>query len=58
LDQKRKAHCHIIIKALNLQNKENILKAAREKDQVAYKGRPIRITPTSQQRYENLEGAG
>ena len=43
-DQKRKSSHHIIIKTLNAQNKERILKAAREKDQVAYKGRPIRIT--------------
>ena len=27
-----------------LQNKERLLKAAREKDQVTYKGRPVRIT--------------
>jgi hypothetical protein len=29
----------------NAQNKERILKAVREKGQVTYKGRPIRITP-------------
>lgn len=28
----------------HIQNKEGIFKAAREKDQVTYKGRPIRIT--------------
>jgi hypothetical protein len=44
-DQKRKSSGHIIVKALNAQNKERILKAAREKGQVTYKGRPIRITP-------------
>ena len=33
------------MKTLNTQNKERILKAAREKGQVTYKGRPIRITP-------------
>ena len=44
LDQKKSPH-HIIIKTLNIQNKERILKAAREKEQVAYKGRPIRNTP-------------
>ena len=32
---------HIIIKTLNVQNKEGILKAARGKDQVIYKGRPF-----------------
>jgi hypothetical protein len=44
-DQKRKPSCHIIIKTLNAQNKERILKAAREKSQVTYKCRPIRVTP-------------
>jgi hypothetical protein len=42
-DQKRKSSCHIIIKTLNTQNKEIIVKAAREKGQVTYKCRPIRI---------------
>ena len=45
LDQKRNSSCHIIIKTPNAQNKERILKAVREKGQVTYKGRPIRITP-------------
>jgi hypothetical protein len=45
LDKKRKSSCHIIIKTPNAQNKERILKAVREKGQVTYKGRPIRITP-------------
>jgi hypothetical protein len=45
LDQKRNSYCHIIIKAPNAQNKERILKEVREKCQVTYKGRPIRITP-------------
>jgi hypothetical protein len=38
LDQKRKSFYHIIIKTLNLQNKERLLKSAREKGQVTYKG--------------------
>ena len=45
LDQKRNSSHHIIIKTPNAQNKERILKAVREKGQVIYKGRPIRITP-------------
>jgi hypothetical protein len=32
-------------KTPNAQNKERPLKAVREKGQVTYKGRPIRITP-------------
>uniref|UniRef100_A0ABK0L1P8 Nucleic acid binding protein n=1 Tax=Rattus norvegicus TaxID=10116 RepID=A0ABK0L1P8_RAT len=45
LDQKRNTSRHIIVKTPNAQNKERILKAGREKGQVTYKGRPIRITP-------------
>uniref|UniRef100_A0ABK0LEB8 Nucleic acid binding protein n=1 Tax=Rattus norvegicus TaxID=10116 RepID=A0ABK0LEB8_RAT len=45
LDQKRNTSHHIIVKTPNAQNKERILKAVREKGQVTYKGRPIRITP-------------
>ena len=45
LDQKRKSPRHIIIKTLSIQNKERILRASREKQQVTYKGKPIRITP-------------
>ena len=45
LDQRRNSFCHIIIKTPNAQNKERILKAVREKGQVTYKGKPIRITP-------------
>ena len=40
----KKSLCHIIIKTLNIQSKERILRAAKEKGQVTYKGRPIRIT--------------
>ena len=35
---------HIIIKMANFQDKERILKAAREKKEVTYKGAPIRKT--------------
>ena len=45
LDQKRNSSHHIIVKTPNALNKERILKAVREKGQVPYKGRPIRITP-------------
>ena len=44
-DQNRNTSGHIVIKTPNVLNKERILKAVREKDQVTYKGRPIRITP-------------
>ena len=38
LDQKRKSFCYILMKTINVQIKQRILKAAREKGQVTYKG--------------------
>ena len=35
---------HIIIKLTKIKDKEKILKAAREKKQVTYKGTPIRLS--------------
>ena len=35
---------HILIKLTNVKHKEQILKAAREKQQITHKGIPIRIT--------------
>jgi hypothetical protein len=43
LDQKRNSSRHIIIKTSNAQNKERVLKAVREKGQVANKSKTIRI---------------
>jgi hypothetical protein len=45
LDQKRNSSQHIIIRTTNALNKNRILKAVKEKHQVTYNGRPIRITP-------------
>jgi spore coat polysaccharide biosynthesis protein SpsF (cytidylyltransferase family) len=45
LDQKRNSSQHIIIRTTNALNEDRILKAVREKGQVTYKGKPIRITP-------------
>ena len=45
LDHKRKSSHHLRIKTLNIQNKERILKAARESGQVIYKSIPVRMTP-------------
>ena len=42
---KRPTTRHIIIKMANFQDKERILKAAREKHEVTYKGAPIRLAP-------------
>jgi hypothetical protein len=35
---------HIIIKTTSTENRERILKAVREKKQITYKGKPIKIT--------------
>ena len=45
LDQKRNSSHHLIIKTPNVQNKEIILKAVREKGQETYKSRHIRLKP-------------
>ena len=44
-EQEIKPSYHIIIKILDEQNNDTILKAAREQGQVPYKGKPIRIIP-------------
>jgi hypothetical protein len=49
---------HIIIKTLSIQNKESILKAAKEKRQVIYKGNPIRITADFSTQTLNVKGHG
>ena len=35
---------HIIIKLMKIKHKESILKVAREKKEITYKGIPIRLT--------------
>ena len=45
LDQNRNSSHHIVFKTPNVLNKEKVLKAVKEKGQVTYKGRPIRIRP-------------
>jgi hypothetical protein len=44
LDQNRTTPQHIIIKTIRTENRERILKAVREKKQIAYKGKPMKIT--------------
>jgi hypothetical protein len=44
LDQNRTTPRHIIIKTTSTENRERILKAVREKKQITYKGKPIKIT--------------
>ena len=44
LDPRRNIPRHIIIKLSKIKDKEKILKAAREKERVTYKGVPIRLS--------------
>ena len=44
LDPKRTTPKHIILKMPKVKDKERILKAAREKQRVTYKGVPIRLS--------------
>jgi hypothetical protein len=43
-DQNRTTPWHIIIKTTSTETRERILKAIREKKQITYKGKPIKIT--------------
>jgi ribosomal protein L39E len=44
LNQNRTTPQHIIIKTTRKETRERILKAVREKKQITYKGKPIKIT--------------
>ena len=44
MDPRRNTSRYIIIKLPNIKDKEKILKAAREKETVTYKGVPIRLS--------------
>ena len=44
LDPRRNTQRHIIIKSPNIKDKQRILKAARGKETVTYKGVPIRLS--------------
>jgi hypothetical protein len=43
-DQNRTSPQHIIIRRTSTENRKRILKAIREKKQITYKGKPIKIT--------------
>jgi hypothetical protein len=43
-DQNRTTPWHIIIKTTSTETRERILKAVKEKKQITYKGKPIKIT--------------
>ena len=44
LDPRRSTPRHIIIKLCKIKDKKRILKAAREKETVTYKGVPVRLS--------------
>ena len=44
LDPKRNTPRHIIIKLCKIEDKERIIKAARGKERVTYKGMPVRLS--------------
>ena len=50
LDPKRNTPKHTIIKLLKIKDKERILKEARGKERVTYKGVPIRLSLISQKK--------
>ena len=58
LDPKRNTPRHIIIKLPKIKDKERILKAARVKDTVTYKGVPIRLSADFSKKPCRQEEAG
>ena len=58
INPKRNTLRHILIKLSKIKYKEKILKAAREKQQITYKGIPIRLTLIFQQKLWKPEGSG
>ena len=44
INPRRNTPRHIVIKLAKIKDKENLLKAAREKRQITYKATPIRLT--------------
>ena len=58
LDPRKHTPRHIIIKLSKIKDKERILKAAREKETVTYKGVPIRLSVDFSKKPCRQEGAG
>ena len=44
INPRRNTLRHIVIKLTKIKDKEKLLKATREKQQITYKGTPIRLT--------------
>ena len=58
INPRRKMSRHILIKLSKIKYNEKILKAAREKQQMTYKGIPIRLRADQQQQHCKPEGSG
>ena len=58
LDQRKHTPRHIIITLPNIKDKETILKAARERKTVTYKGVPIRLSADFSKETLQQEGSG
>ena len=57
INPRRNMPRHILIKLKKIKVKEKILKAAREKQQITYKGIPIRLSVDFQQKLCRSEGS-
>ena len=58
INPRRNMPRHILIKLSKIKHKEQILRAARKKQQITYKGIPIRLQLISQQKLCKPEGCG
>ena len=58
INPRRNTPRHILIKLSKTKHKERIIKTAREKQQVTYKGNPIYLTAIFQQKLCRSEGNG
>ena len=58
INTRRNTPRHTLIKVTKTKHKERIFKAAREKQQVTYKGNPIHLTAIFQQKLCRPEGNG
>ena len=58
MDPRKHTPRHIIITLARIKDKDRILKAAREKDTVTYKGVPIRLSADFSKETFRQEGAG
>ena len=58
INRRRNMPRHILIKLTKTKHKEKMLKTAREKQQVTYKGNPMGLTADIQQKLCRPEGNG